>query len=124
MSESDIAVLAGDDTLTWPLMSLGATGVVSVLGNLMPGEMTALVQAASQGDIGSARAWHHRLFPIARALLSLDTNPVPIKTALALRGILEEEFRLPMCPLDASKKAQLKAVLAAADGSRKARQIA
>lgn len=124
MSRCDIAVLAGDDTLTWPLMSLGATGVVSVLGNLLPDEMSAMVNAALQGDLDAARAWHARLFPLAGALLSLDTNPIPIKTALAMRGMMAEEFRLPMCPLETAKKAQLKSLLSAADSSRKARQIA
>ncbi len=124
MSRSDITVLAGDDTLTWPLMSMGATGVVSVLGNLFPAEMNAMVQAALRDDIATARAWHHNLFPVARALLTLDTNPIPIKTALAMRGIVAEEFRLPMCSLDADRKARLKGVLAMAEGSWKARQIA
>ncbi len=96
---SDIAVLSGDDTLTVPLMSVGATGVISVVANLLPRESAAMAHAALDGDWEAARAWHHRLFPLADGLLHLDTNPVPIKTALAIRGFLDETFRLPMCPM-------------------------
>lgn len=109
---SGIAILAGDDTLTVPLMSIGAVGVVSVLGNLMPREMSSMVNAASSGDIRAAKDWHQRLFPIASELLSLDINPIPIKTALAQRGLVAEEFRLPMCPLDPAKKIRLQSLLA------------
>ncbi|MBX3394455.1 MAG: 4-hydroxy-tetrahydrodipicolinate synthase [Phycisphaerae bacterium] len=108
---SGIAILAGDDTLTVPLMSIGAVGVVSVLGNLMPREMSSMVNAASNADLRGAREWHQRLFPIASELLSLDINPIPIKTALALRGLVAEEFRLPMCPLDPAKKIRLQTLL-------------
>lgn len=120
-ASSDIAILAGDDTLTIPLMSVGAVGVVSVLGNLMPREMTAMVDAALNGDLESARSWHESLFPLARDLLTLDINPVPIKTALAMRGMIAEEFRLPMCPLDPAKKMKLQSILAstAADNTPK-----
>ena len=109
---SDIAVFSGDDTLTVPLMSIGAVGVVSVLANLLPAEMSALTSAALAGDWGQAQSWHRRLFPLARGLLQLDTNPMPIKTALALRGMIAEEFRLPLCRMDDEKRKQLAALLA------------
>lgn len=109
---SEITILSGDDSLTLPLMSVGATGVVSVVGNLLPKEMSSLTGAALSGDWESARAWHKRLFPICRDLLKLDINPVPIKTALAMRGMMAEEFRLPMCGMDAGKKDRLRAVIA------------
>lgn len=109
---SDIAIISGDDTLTVPLMSIGAIGIISVLGNLLPREMSAMVGAALNGDWPEAQRLHRRLFPIARDLLKLDTNPIPIKTALALRGTIKEEFRLPMCPMSNDKRKQLAAVLA------------
>ncbi len=109
---SDIAITSGDDTLTLPLMSIGAIGVISVLANLLPREMSAMVGAALSGDWTEARRLHRRLFPIARDLLKLDTNPSPIKTALAMRGLMQEEFRLPMCPMTQDKRGQLAAALA------------
>lgn len=109
---SDIAILSGDDTLTLPLMSIGAVGVVSVVANLVPAEMSALIQAALDGDGNEARRLHDELFPLMRDLLRLDTNPIPIKTALAIRGLMAEEFRLPMCPLDGVKRKKLEALLA------------
>lgn len=111
-SASDITILSGDDSLTLPLMSVGATGVVSVVGNLLPKEMSAMTGAALKGDWESARVWHKKLFPICRDLLKLDTNPIPIKTALAMRGMMAEEFRLPMCSMDAARKEKLRAVIA------------
>ncbi|MBK8268091.1 MAG: 4-hydroxy-tetrahydrodipicolinate synthase [Planctomycetes bacterium] len=121
---SDITIMAGDDTLTLPLMSVGAVGVVSVLGNLMPRELTTLVDAALEGDMISARQWHERLFPIAAELLTLDINPVPIKTALAMRGMMTGEFRLPMCPMDPSKKMRLESILSSVKTMPTARQHA
>jgi len=112
---SDIAILSGDDTMTLPLIGIGAIGVVSVLANLLPRQMCALVGSALAGDIETARTWHQRLFPIARDLLKLDTNPIPIKTALAMRGLIANEFRLPMCPLQADKRPRLQELLAKAD---------
>lgn len=108
---SDITILSGDDPLTLPLMSVGATGVVSVVANLLPHEMSALTGAALKGDWESARAWHRKLYPVCRDLLKLDINPIPIKTALALRGMIAEEFRLPMCGMDAAKKDKLRSVI-------------
>ncbi|HWL95031.1 MAG TPA: 4-hydroxy-tetrahydrodipicolinate synthase [Phycisphaerae bacterium] len=108
---SDITILAGDDTLTLPLMSIGAVGVVSVLGNLMPREMCEMVNAAMNDDFETAGKWHSKLFPLARDLLTLDINPIPIKTALAMKGLVAEEFRLPMCPLDPAKKMRLQTMI-------------
>ncbi len=119
---SDITILAGDDTLTVPMMAVGAVGVVSVLGNLMPKEMSAMVNAALKGDAATAKRLHRELFPIARELLTLDINPIPIKTALAMRGIMAEEFRLPMCPLDPAKRMRLQTLLSGVKADAPARQ--
>lgn len=111
MQTCEIDVLSGDDPLTWPLMSLGAIGVVSVLSNLAPKAVKRLTDAANSGDMAAARAAHRAIFPVAKTLLSLETNPIPIKTALAFRGLCAEEFRLPMCPLASENRVKLEALL-------------
>jgi 4-hydroxy-tetrahydrodipicolinate synthase len=108
---SDITILSGDDPLTLPLMSIGARGVVSVLGNLVPADVKRLTAAALEGRWADAQAAHRRTYRLSRELLSLDTNPIPIKTALAIRGRMAEEFRLPMCPLSPANRERLKVVL-------------
>lgn len=110
--QSDITILSGDDPLTLALMSIGARGVVSVMSNLMPRDMVSLVGAALSDDWTAARANHGRLFPVMRALLTMDTNPIPIKTAMALAGSLREEFRLPMCRIAPDKRATLEKLIA------------
>lgn len=112
LAACDLAVLSGDDPITLPLMSLGAVGVVSVMSNLAPRSVRRLTQAALGGDLASARDAHRRLYPLARELLALATNPIPIKTAMALRGWCREEFRLPLCPLEEAKRAALRELLA------------
>lgn len=126
-SKSDIAILSGDDPLTIPLMSVGARGVISVMSNLLPAGMSAVVAAALSNDWALARARHAALFPIMRALLTLDTNPIPIKTAMAIRGDLREEFRLPMCLISADKRSELEKLIASlreSDDLQNARRIA
>ncbi|MFQ5429825.1 MAG: 4-hydroxy-tetrahydrodipicolinate synthase [Phycisphaerae bacterium] len=108
---SDIAILSGDDSLALPLISVGAVGLVSVVANLWPHEVSSLVGAALAGDMKTARTWHHRLFPVARNMLKLDTNPIPIKTALAMSGMIAEEFRLPMCPMEPENRERLRTLL-------------
>lgn len=110
-SQSDITILSGDDPLTLPLMSIGARGVISVMSNLMPTDMSALVGAALSGEWATAQRLHAELFPIMRALLTLDTNPIPIKTALAIRGQIREEFRLPMCLISPDKRSRLEKLI-------------
>ncbi len=90
-------ILSGDDSLTLPFMALGGVGVISVASNLVPGEVSEMVMAALAGDWAGARTAHERLYPLFKDLLSIDVNPVPIKTALALRGLIQPEFRLPLC---------------------------
>lgn len=115
LGECRIDVLSGDDPLTLPMMSIGAVGVVSVLSNLAPRLVKKLTGAALAGDWKTARQTHDRLFALGKALLSLDINPVPIKTAMAIRGECTEEFRLPMAALSPEKRAQLATVLASGE---------
>ncbi len=104
---SDLTVLSGDDSLTLPLLALGGRGVVSVVGNIVPGDVKALLAAFEAGDIGKAREWHAKLFPLCRDLLGLSTNPIPIKAAMELLGRDRGELRLPMTPLSDAQKATL-----------------
>jgi 4-hydroxy-tetrahydrodipicolinate synthase len=108
---TDLTILSGDDTLTLPLMSIGAKGVVSVVGNVVPGDMMALVRAFAAGKISEAQQWHRKLFPLCRDLLGVATNPIPVKTALKLLGRGNGEMRLPMCPMDAAGEARVKQTL-------------
>ncbi|MEM1445670.1 MAG: 4-hydroxy-tetrahydrodipicolinate synthase [Planctomycetota bacterium] len=107
----DVTVISGDDSLTLPLMAIGGTGVISVLGNLNPAKVVALVAAASSGDLAGARAIHHELFPLCKAMLSLAVNPVVIKTALKLLGRDTGELRLPLCEMPAEDEQTLARLL-------------
>jgi 4-hydroxy-tetrahydrodipicolinate synthase len=109
----DITILSGDDSLTLPLMSVGGRGVVSVVGNLVPRDLQAMVRAFDKGDVAEAIRWHRKLFMLSRDLLSVATNPIPLKTAMRLLGRDTGEMRLPMCPTDAAGEARIAASLRA-----------
>lgn len=102
----DFLVLAGDDSLTLPIMALGGQGVIAVVANLMPRELMALVGAMQQGDLAAARAAHFRLTPLIRAM-SLETNPIPVKAACAQLGLCADELRLPLTRLSEANQQQL-----------------
>jgi 4-hydroxy-tetrahydrodipicolinate synthase len=104
------SVLSGDDNITLPLMAIGGHGVISVIANLVPRETAEMVHAALEGDIKRARELHYRLFPLARAAF-LETNPIPIKEAMAMAGMLEPEFRLPMCRMSDANRETLRGIL-------------
>lgn len=106
----DITIVSGDDSLTLPLMSVGASGAISVLSNLMPAEVKKLVSLAASGDFDAAREQHLKLFPLCKAMLTLETNPVPIKAAMALAGMDTGEIRLPLCGLTDSQTQQLRSI--------------
>ena len=103
-------ILSGDDSLTLPLMSIGARGVISVLSNLTPDRVKALTNAASAGDMQEARRLHTGLFPLCDAMF-IETNPIPVKTAMALKGWDSGELRLPLCPMAQENQAKLEAAL-------------
>lgn len=100
IARTDLTILSGDDSLTLPMMAVGAEGVVSVVGNLVPQDVIALIQAFESGDLQEARRRHAKLFPLCRDLLGMATNPVPVKTALAILGRGNGELRLPLIPPD------------------------
>jgi 4-hydroxy-tetrahydrodipicolinate synthase len=112
VARTDLTVLSGDDSLTLPMLAVGAEGVVSVVGNLVPKDVISLVDAFSSGDLAEARRLHHKLFPLCRDLLGLAPNPIPVKTALAVLGRGNGEMRLPLCPPDAKGLEALKRSLA------------
>ena len=106
----DFSVLSGDDNLTLPLLAIGGHGVVSVIANILPRETAEMVHAALEGDWKRARDLHYKLFPLARAAF-LETNPIPIKEAMAMAGMIEPEFRLPMCRMSDANRERLRAIL-------------
>jgi 4-hydroxy-tetrahydrodipicolinate synthase len=109
----NLTILSGDDSMTLPLMSVGARGVVSVVGNIVPRDLKALVSAYEAGRTDEALKWHRKLFMLSRDLLSVATNPIPLKTAMKLLGRGNGEMRLPMCPLDAAGEARIAQTLKA-----------
>jgi 4-hydroxy-tetrahydrodipicolinate synthase len=110
LSTTNLAVLSGDDALTLPLLALGGTGVISVLSNLLPRRMTRLVEAGLSGDIEAARMEHSALEPLMKAMF-LDTNPIPVKTALGILGHIDGELRLPLCSMTPANTAALEAAM-------------
>ena len=107
----DVTILSGDDSLTLPLMSIGGRGVVSVVGNIVPKDMMALVRSYLAGKHAEALAWHRKLFPLCRDMLGVATNPIPLKTAIKLLGRGNGELRLPMCEMDAASEAKVRQTL-------------
>lgn len=93
-----MTVLAGDDALTLPMMALGGKGVITVTANLLPKDMSGLVDAALANRWDEARRLHYKLSPLFAALF-YETNPIPVKEALGMMGKIEPELRLPLCPM-------------------------
>ncbi len=108
---TSLTLLSGDDSLTLPLMSIGGRGVVSVVGNIVPRDMKALVTACLSGRVDEAQRWHRKLFPLCRDMLGVATNPIPVKAAMMLLGRGTGELRLPMTPLDAAGEAKVRKTL-------------
>lgn len=107
----DITIVSGDDSLTLPLASIGGKGVISVVANIVPADVKAMTDLILEGDLISARQWHNKLFTLCKSMLTLATNPIPIKTAMAILNMAPEELRLPMTPLEEGKRAILKQTL-------------
>ena len=99
----DFTVLSGDDNLAFPLTAVGGKGVISVASNCVPAKMMEMIDATLQGDLARGRTLHYELLPFFKGLF-LETNPIPIKYAMYLKGMIEESYRLPICPLSDSNK--------------------
>ena len=106
----EFTILSGDDSLTLPFMAVGAVGVVSVASNLFPTDVCSLVRAFESGDAKTAEKLHRKLFPLFKALF-IEPNPVPVKTALAWRGVMSFEVRLPLCEMTEANQARLRKTL-------------
>lgn len=102
-----ITVISGDDFTTLPILAIGGKGVISVASNIVPQDVGELCHSFEKGDIEKARAVHYRLMPLYRAMF-YETNPIPVKTALGLMGMIEPELRLPLCPMSESNLNRLK----------------
>jgi 4-hydroxy-tetrahydrodipicolinate synthase len=105
-------IMSGDDSLTLPFMAVGAQGVISVASNIIPREVAQMVRAFAQGDVKKAAQLHAKYYPVYKDLF-IETNPVPVKAALAMLGLIQEEYRLPLVPLAAANRAKLQATLKA-----------
>lgn len=111
LAGSNLTLLSGDDSLTLPLMAIGGEGIISVVGNIVPRDMLALVSAQTAGNVAEAQRWHRKLFPLCRDALTLATNPIPIKAAMKMLGRDTGELRMPLTPLSAEEEAKLRATL-------------
>jgi 4-hydroxy-tetrahydrodipicolinate synthase len=109
----EFIVLSGDDALTLPVMAVGGRGVISVASNEMPAEMARLVEIAESGDFRAARAAHDRLLPLMQVNF-VEANPIPVKAALAMMGLLTERYRLPLVPPSDASRVRIASALAAA----------
>lgn len=107
---SDLTLISGEDSLTFPLMAIGAKGVISVTANVVPGLVRQMVHATLNGDLEQGRELHRKLYPLSKVLF-IETNPIPVKTALGLMDLIRPELRLPLCPMQAENQKKLKAVL-------------
>lgn len=110
---TDLTVLSGDDSITLPLMAIGGRGVISVVGNIVPGDMLAMCRAFDEGDFKKALSLHQKLFPLCRDMLGLSTNPIPLKAAMRMLGRDSGELRMPMTALDEAEEVSLRRTLTA-----------
>lgn len=104
-------ILSGDDSMTLPFMAVGAAGVVSVASNIIPREVARMVRAFMNGDVAAAQKLHMKYYALFKDLF-IETNPIPIKAALAMKGLIQEEYRLPLVPMAAANKEKLRSTLA------------
>jgi len=105
-----ITLLSGDDNVTLPVLALGGKGVISVVANIVPKDTADMIQAWEDGDVERARTLFYKLFPLCQAMF-YETNPIPVKTALAMMGKISEEMRLPLCPMSRANREKLEKAL-------------
>jgi len=106
----EFELISGDDSLTLPVLSIGGKGIISVVSNIVPADVANLVSAFEKGDIKKAKDLHYKLLPLIKAVF-LETNPIPIKTAMGLLGMCEPDLRLPMCSMSPENLEKLKIAL-------------
>ncbi|MFH1783183.1 MAG: 4-hydroxy-tetrahydrodipicolinate synthase [Candidatus Omnitrophota bacterium] len=111
LCDDDFDLISGDDALTLPLLSIGGTGVISVVSNIVPRDVSDMVEKFLKGDVEGARKLHYKLLPLINAMF-IETNPIPVKTSMALMGLIDEaNLRLPMCNMSEGNLAILKKAL-------------
>ena len=110
LSPAGFQLMSGDDSLTLPVLSIGGTGIISVVANIVPRDVADLVSAFEKGNIKKAQSLHYKLLPLIKAVF-IETNPIPIKTAMGLLGMCEADLRLPMCEMSADNLGKLKKAL-------------
>lgn len=110
MCPVDFDLISGDDSLTLPVLSIGGKGVISVVANIVPKDTSDMIAAFEKGDIKEAMRLHYRLLPLVRAMF-IETNPIPVKIAMGLMGMIEPHLRLPLCSLSEGNLQKLKNVL-------------
>ncbi len=110
LQSCNITVLSGDDSLTLPIMSVGGKGVISVVANIVPADTAALTKHCLAGDYAAARTLHYKLFPLCKGMF-IETNPIPVKTAMKLLGRLNGEMRLPLCEMTKENEGKLSKTL-------------
>jgi len=103
-------LISGDDALTLPLLAIGGTGVISVVNNIVPRDVADMVAKFKKGDLEGARKLHYKLLPLIKAIF-IETNPIPVKTAMSLMGMIEPDLRLPLCSMSEANLEKLKEVL-------------
>jgi 4-hydroxy-tetrahydrodipicolinate synthase len=108
----DFSVLSGDDAVALPVLAMGGSGVVSVFANVAPADMAGMIDAYQAGDMAKARKMHYRMLPLMDALF-IETNPIPVKAALAMMGLIDYEFRLPLCRLSQTNEDKLRNIMTA-----------
>ena len=110
LCSQDFDLISGDDALTLPLLSIGGTGVISVVANIVPKDVAGMVEAFGRDDIKKAQVLHYKLLPLVKAMF-IETNPIPIKTAMGLIGLCEPDLRLPLCKISTANLDKLKKAL-------------
>ncbi len=103
-------LISGDDNLTLPILSIGGTGVISVVANIVPGDVAGLVSEFGKGNLKKAQEIHYKLLPLIKAMF-IETNPIPVKTAMGLLGMCEPDLRLPLCAMSPENLEKLKKIL-------------
>jgi 4-hydroxy-tetrahydrodipicolinate synthase len=106
----NITLISGDDALTVPVLSIGGTGVISVVANIVPAEVAKMIELFAKGRIEESRKTYFRLLPLIKAMF-IETNPIPVKTALGMMGKILPQLRLPLCPMLPENEEKLKLVL-------------
>lgn len=106
----ELSLLSGDDSLTLPILSIGGVGIISVVANIIPKDVKAMVTSFEKGDLAKARALHYKMLPLIKAMF-IETNPIPVKTAMGLMKLCSPELRLPMCAISPNNLEKLKKAL-------------